>query len=860
MISFDQIRNYIPNSVTCLMLTVALLTGCGYIFPVLKANAQPVAKATSHTERLFQAAKSNYYKLERDPSVGGDRHNWLRGIKEFRHAYRIDPKSKIAPSSLYMIARMYRRMYQKFNLSSDIERAIKYYADVTTYFPNSDVADDALYSIAQIEQTDKANPLQASRMYLKLIVRYPDSNTKVQAEKELQKLKENNGINSRQLAKIQKPVKKTIPHRVAPAPVKVIEQAPAEPVQKKPPHAKNLIDVLPVQYWSSQDFTRVVIRASEPVQYSPTLLEKNRDLPRRLYIDFKKSFILPKFRSPVPIQDGLLKQIRTGQFNDTTVRVVLDLDSISDYNIYSLKNPFRVIIDVRGTDNVQVAQATSHKKITPLLEPEPVLEPKIEPEVEPEHPQLRFTHREKTETVQQQVDSGFDNLYGEGPILINKRVNRVTQQELETSEVQTEIEIVEQQEVEVPVVQAEVVVAEQKETEAPEIQTEIEVVEQQKREATEVQAESEIAEQQESEATKVQAESEVAEQQETEATVVEAKSEVAEEQETESTEVQAESEVAEQQETAAIEVHTETIEQQEDNSLQTSTIIDTTAQKESATPKIETGIEVAAQLGVFLILEDHKKTLPLTQIIVNESIPARSLTLAQQLGLGVHRIVIDPGHGGNDPGAMAFGLKEKNIVLDVAKRTAKVLTEKNYEVLLTRKDDSFLHLEERTAIANKENADLFLSIHVNAHPQESIKGVETFFLNLATNKEAMRVAARENATSTHNISELQGILVDLMQNAKINESSKLAGFVQTSLVSGLLENNYETKNLGVKQAPFYVLIGAEMPAILAEISFITNPVEAALLIDEKYLQAIAEQIAAGVISYVDQRRTAALDL
>ncbi len=169
-------------------------------------------------------------------------------------------------------------------------------------------------------------------------------------------------------------------------------------------------------------------------------------------------------------------------------------------------------------------------------------------------------------------------------------------------------------------------------------------------------------------------------------------------------------------------------------------------------------------------------------------------------------------------------------------------------------------MEERTAIANTQNADLFVSIHVNAHPQKSVKGVETFYLNLATNDEAMRVAARENATSTHNISELQDILSDLMQNAKIKESSQLAQFVQTSLITGLKQHNYSPKNLGVKQAPFYVLIGAAMPAVLAEISFITNPGEAKHLKDDTYLQAIAEQIAAGVATFAEHRRTAALQL
>ena len=181
----------------------------------------------------------------------------------------------------------------------------------------------------------------------------------------------------------------------------------------------------------------------------------------------------------------------------------------------------------------------------------------------------------------------------------------------------------------------------------------------------------------------------------------------------------------------------------------------------------------------------------------------------------------------------------------------------NFQVTLTRTKDTYLPLEERTAIANTQGGDLFISVHVNAHPDKTIGGVETYFLNLATNADAMRVAALENATSTHSISELQDILADLMKNSKIAESSRLAQFVQTNLIGGTTKV-YRTKDLGVKQAPFYVLIGAEMPAILAEISFITNPEEAKLLQDETYLQRIAEQIAAGIVAYVDHHHTAAM--
>lgn len=227
-------------------------------------------------------------------------------------------------------------------------------------------------------------------------------------------------------------------------------------------------------------------------------------------------------------------------------------------------------------------------------------------------------------------------------------------------------------------------------------------------------------------------------------------------------------------------------------------------------------------------------------------------SLAQQLGLGIKKIVIDPGHGGKDPGTCSpSGLKEKDIVLDVALRVAKILKEKlGCEVILTRDRDVFIPLEERTAIANAKEADLFLSIHVNAAPNHEARGIETYVLDLASNKDAMRLAAMENATSAQQISDLQSILLDLMQNSKINESLKLAGLVQEKMVSGLNQKFSEVFNLGVKKAPFVVLIGAQMPAILTEIAFLSNAEEEKRLKNDTYLAAVANHICGGVAQYV----------
>ncbi|MFH1954815.1 MAG: N-acetylmuramoyl-L-alanine amidase [Pseudomonadota bacterium] len=232
--------------------------------------------------------------------------------------------------------------------------------------------------------------------------------------------------------------------------------------------------------------------------------------------------------------------------------------------------------------------------------------------------------------------------------------------------------------------------------------------------------------------------------------------------------------------------------------------------------------------------------------------PDKSVSLARQLGLNVKRIVIDPGHGGKDPGCRIRGrYKEKDITLGIAKFLAEELRKKiGCEVFLTRDGDTFLSLEQRTAIANIKKADLFISLHVNAHKSSRIHGLETYFLNMATDKSAIMVAARENATSEKNISDLQAILNDLLLNTKIHESSRLAHNVQNGMVTEAKGWHKSIRSLGVKQAPFYVLIGAEMPAILVEVGFLTNRTEAKRLLTEKYQETLAQGICTGIGSYI----------
>ncbi len=577
--------------------------------------------------QLYDQAKFYFNQLETNASLATSRESWLKGTRNFRKLYLLNPKSELAPSSLFMLGRMYKKMYERFKLGIDLDESLAHFSDITRLFPGDRLADDAHYAIGLIYLQLKEDPQKAADSFSTVVNRYPDGDMHVEASNRLKLLSKDFDI---------------------PLPQVLVDNIQSE----------ELNTILPVKYWSSKDYTRVVVMAAAPITYKEILLKQRTNQPRRLYIDFQNSYIEPQHRSPVSIQGGLLKQIQTGQNSADTVRVTLDIESIDSYKIFSLPDPFRVVIDVRG--------------------------------------------ERKTE-----------------PIYTKKAELSVPKIALESAQIRSD-------------------------------------------------STSEIA------ATKQ---------------------------------------------------------------------VKTIALRKDKSKRVFSHSQKA------VALKEEAKIPSLKQPI----------SLAQQLGLGVKKIVLDPGHGGKDPGAISGNLQEKDIVLGAAQILRPVLQKAlGCEVILTRNEDKFLSLEERTAIANTQGADLFISLHINAHPSSEVKGTETYFLNLSTNAEAMRVAAMENATSTHQISDLEDILSDIMKNSKIDESSKLAKQIHTAILAGLDHKLFgETKNLGVKQAPFYVLIGAEMPAILLEIAFISNAEDKKNLQDPRYIESLAREITRGIKAYV-QTNTASL--
>jgi N-acetylmuramoyl-L-alanine amidase len=528
---------------------------------------------------LYAKAMSNYKSLQASKKKKKYRHSWQKTISQFEVVYKKFPKSSKAPKALYMMGKLYYGLYGYSLRKDDLLQSINEYKRVVTKYPKSNLADDAQLFIAEIYEKKLNNKSRAYQEYEKVINSFPNGDMRGRAKIALKRLHS------------YKPVNKP-------------------PLQVKTVKSKGktvLANVKGIKFWTNPDYTRIVVTLDKDSRFEHNMLKRDpsQNKPPRLYVDFLNAKLSPELVEPLPIKDGLLERIRAAQYQSDKVRVVIDMHSIVVYNVFSLNDPFRIVLDIMGEGSVVKKELTG---------------------------------------------DDMSNNPSKG-----------------------------------------------------------------------------------------------------------------------------------------------------------------------------------------------------------------SPTLAQQFDLGVKTVVIDAGHGGKDPGAIGVrGLKEKDVVLKISKKLKIELEKKlGVKAILTRNNDTFIPLEERTALANTRGADLFVSIHANASRKRRTSGVETYYLNLSTDEESMRVAARENATSQKRMSDLQLILNDLLQTTKLNESSRLAAFVQKDVSSQLGKLHSDTKNLGVKQAPFYVLIGAHMPSILVEVSFLSNPTEEKRLRNDKYLDGIVKGIMDGLKKYIDSMKVVA---
>ncbi len=581
-----------------------VLLGCILIF--LMSGSQALAQTGAKNKYL--EADACYKKLRHSEEKKKKLLEWLNCIDRYEDIYLKYPDSSWAPAGMYKAAQLYLTL---FDMSADSiyqTRAADLLARIQKRYPASAYSPRA----EKLLKTFTKGPVTVPVKHLR--------SKKAQTRKRTISPENAEGRTADLARPNPLPDMEDSPDQgdpVDPDESSDQEESPqicASPQETEPDTPEGDTHVTDLRFWSNPEYTRVVINASSQRDYTHRLLKKDPSINQpfeRLYVDIEHSRLAQEVPGHTLIDDNLLKQARAGQYLPHTVRVVVDIKSFENYKIFSLKDPFRIVIDVWGTGDG-----------TPLP-----------------------------------IDGG-------------KQV--------------------------------------------------------------------------------------------------------------------------------------------------------------AAAPK-----ETPKQ-----ITTDHLKSSDITR----------------QLALGVRKIVIDPGHGGSDPGAPGAikGVWEKDIVLKLATTLAQELRDRMHcTVVLTRSTDKKLTLEERTAIANTQRADLFISLHCNAAQSKTLRGIETYILNLATDEQAIAVAARENATSKKNISDLEYILSDLMKNAKIEESTRLANDVHQALVTGTKKKYSDIKDLGVKQAPFYVLLGARMPSILIESSFISNKKECKRLLTASYRNVICNAIADGVEKYIN---------
>jgi N-acetylmuramoyl-L-alanine amidase len=571
----------------------------------------------------FTAGHAEFHALIKNSRKAKYRSNWEKVEQHFSRCLRADPDGPYAPKALYYIGRVHEELGVQSGLKSDFRRANDYYGRVVSRYPRHGWADDCLFRRADISARRLKEYDSARSDLARILVEYPRSDMYAKASASLKRLggydKAVARASGASVEKSLDEVAKRVAKAPAPPKAAVVTDAGGQ-TRVVPTDPSGLAHLDTVRYKSSDEYTRVVLELDSRVTYRYQVLDPNPEVgrPHRLYLDLQNSRLGHDVTAATTVSDGILRSIRTGQYNKDTTRVVLDFLSMQEYKVFPLDNPFRIVIDVYSPDPATTGAKAAAKAAH-------------DAEV------ARAAHEAKQvpSTIKYRPPSGSKQMAGD---------------------------------------------------------------------------------------------------------------------------------------------------------------------------------------------------------------------LLEQLGLTVRTIMIDAGHGGKDPGAVANGIREKDVNLKFAKLLGGMLHEQGFNVHYTRTTDIFIPLEQRTAIANVKKADLFVSIHCNANRNTKVSGLETYSLNLAKSKDAVRIAARENAVDPRAISDLQFILTDLMVSSKIKESRDLATDVQTNTLSKV-RRKWKIQDKGVREAPFYVLMGAKMPSVLVEIGYITNATEAKRLKSDAYLENLAHGVVEGVLAY-----------
>jgi N-acetylmuramoyl-L-alanine amidase len=543
-----------------------------------------------------------------------------------------------------------------------------------------------------------------------------------------------------------------------------------------------------IRHWSTPDYTRVAIDLESDIKFGSQRIAH----PDRIFFDLRGTKLASTLVGKTfDVDDGFLKKIRVAQFQPGRTRVVLEVDNLSDYEAFLLPNPYRLIIDIHGKDGHGKDDKVAHAR-----ELKEAADATADVEAPPKAGTIASAAREVSKELPRDVAKSVpkSELKADMKALAGKPASPSEQIHDEPNAAPKDGSSAKAQ---------------------PALDSGKRAVAVDKSGSTVVKKVVVEADDDDDDSPAQVAKVEVPVK----------RSHV--------------SPTAAMRKPAPVE--------------DSETAVPDDLTVADSAPPVSTG-KPASHLSATAVshVSSSRKA---SDLDIREARPTASgdRSLIRALGLKIGRIVIDPGHGGHDTGTIGpNGLQEKDLVLEVGRRLGKLLeTRLGAEVVYTRKDDTFIPLETRTAIANQRRADLFISIHANSSQDSAARGVETYYLNFTSSPEALEVAARENAVSEKSIYELQDLVKKIALKEKIEESREFAGDVQQSLHSGLAAKSPAIRNRGVKKAPFIVLIGANMPSILAEISFVSNPTDEHRLETSEYRQRIAESLYRGIANYAN---------
>ena len=685
-------------------------------------------KPESWARQQYATADRLREALNGRPTKDRTRAGYQRVIDAYRRVYYGSPASSKADPSVVAVAELLVEMGRRFDDPKVLRSAIGQYQFLRREYPGSRYRFDALFTIGEIYKDDLDNSAKAHETFQEFVKRYPHNRLATQARDDL-----------------SEPLQQAASKKAAPANAKdsatAIEKEPlANPeaattktgTKAETPQSSKLARVTGIRHWSTPDYTRVAIDLEQDIKFDSQRIAN----PDRIFFDLRGTKLASTLvGKSFDVDDGFLKKIRVAQFKDNQARVVLEVDSLSQYDAFLLPNPYRLIVDIHGKN--APAAKTSATSAEVKQDPEPT------PDVAAAEPNASTKDASKSDRAEKKAANTGEG-DGDDDVALDPATAKAVVKDAVAKR-----------------------------------------------------------------------------------TVV--KNNIAKD----TVRKIGNSPVKESRADA-------------DPAGADASLTDDSAAPEKTSPKSKRGKKTDRAKSGSKADDD---------LIAREARPSANgdRSLIRALGLKIGKIVIDAGHGGHDTGTIGpNGIREKDVVLDVSRRLGKMLRQQlGAEVVYTRSDDTFIPLETRTAIANRERADLFISVHANSSDDPDARGVETYYLNFTSSKDALEVAARENAVSQKSIHELQDLVKKIALKEKIDESREFASDVQASLYSSLASRNSSLRNRGVKKAPFIVLIGANMPSILAEISFVSNPEDARRLQTSERRQQIAESLYRGVARYVN---------